>query len=143
MSGGSSAGDGAHCWWLLLRSISLSSGLSAISLTFASPGMLLQKTRWWSDLMPLKAWRLKNWLKWSAQLYCSAKHPTLVQRKRCLTKPKHQSGANLVCPTSINEISILSLSPARTRHVKYCMTKQFLFWPEQLFTGVSTRTKTG
>ena len=48
----------------------------------------------------------------------SAKQPTFVLRNLCLKSPKHQSGANLVWPTNIKDISILLLSPARTRHAR-------------------------
>lgn len=159
MTGGSSVGDGDHCRCSGSRSFNCISLLSVETLTIAQPGVLAEKTRWWSFFMPLKACRLKNGAKYSAQSYwgtitvpsslptswawfttadelttstMSSRHPTLVLRKRCFSSPKHQSGANLVCPTSRKDISILSLSPARTRHAKYCITKRFLFWPEQL-----------
>ncbi len=99
-------------------------------------------TGWWRLLMP---WRRKKVAKYSAQsnwgtitswakfttadsfttFAMSARHPILVRRNLCLNKPKHQSGANLVCPTNMKEISILSFSLARTLHARYCMTNRF------------------
>ena len=60
MRGGSCVHDGAHCRLALVRRVIFFSGVSVISLTIASPGVLLENTRWWRDLIPLNAWRLKN-----------------------------------------------------------------------------------
>ena len=40
---------------------------------------------------------------WSTTVAMSLRQLTLVRRKRCLIKPKHQSGENFVCPTIKNE----------------------------------------
>ena len=149
MVGGSSARDGAQCSCSLERSVISFSLPSVDSRTTAIPGRLLANTRWCNDFMPAKAFFLKNVEKYFAQSYyvtitspfsvptswawfttadfsttlaISAKHPILVRRKVCFNKPKHQSGANLVWPTIMNEISIRSFSPVRTRHVRYCIT---------------------
>ena len=92
---------------------------------------------------------LKNSLKCPAQSYCciivvpsslptswptlvvadwlttrsrSSWHPTSVLRNFCFTRPKHQSGAKFVWPTTRNEISMRSFKPHSTLHVRYCMT---------------------
>ena len=49
----------------------------------------------------------------------SSRHPTLVLRKRCLTKQKHQSGE-----TSMKEISAFLFI---TLHARYCIMNLFLF----------------
>ena len=65
-------------------------------------------------------------------LAMSSRVSTLVRRKVSLANPKHQSGANLVCPTGRNESVISVCSPAFTLHSRYCIIYLFLFWPEQL-----------
>jgi len=42
-----------------------------------------------------------------------------------LNRPKNRSGANLVCPTNMNESSTVSLRPMIALHTKYCMTMLF------------------
>jgi len=49
----------------------------------------------------------------------SCKLLTKVRRKRCLNRPKHQSGANFVCPTRRNDIVTDWFSPTITLHARY------------------------
>ena len=47
--------------------------------------------------------------------------------KCSLQRPKHQSGAYLVCPTIRNDTLMLSLRPTITVHARYCIMYRFLF----------------
>ena len=53
----------------------------------------------------------------------SSRHPTFDFLNFCFRSPKHQSGANLVWPTIMNDISIFLLSPDRTLHARYSIMK--------------------
>src|SRR6218665_4147172 len=57
----------------------------------------------------------------------SSKHDTRVRRNVCLNKPKHQSGANLVCPVRKKEIVIEVWRPSKTRQHKYHNMAEFFF----------------
>lgn len=51
----------------------------------------------------------------------------------CLRRPKHQSGANLVC-LATKKLRVMDLwSPVAALHAQYHWTKLFLFWPVQLW----------
>ena len=53
---------------------------------------------------------------------------TFVLRNCRLNSPKHQSGANFVCPTRVMDVCL----PVSTRQIRYCIMQLFLFWPQQL-----------
>ena len=142
------------------RLISLS-GLVTESLTSAVPGKSSLNVKWCMDLIPLRAFCLNGLSKNFAQSYVgtstrpscvptgwawfttaevsttltmSSRQLILVRRYACFNRPKHQSGENLVCPTIRNDNVIFLLRPTKTRQARYCMTKRFLFCPEQLST---------
>ena len=138
---------GVHCEFFVRRLMVFSS-LSLHSRTTALPFISDEKTKWWRPLMPVKAVFLKKGAKWTTMIDPSSfptswakftaadssttftmsfKHPTFVLLNLCLRRPKHQSGANFVCPTIIKEISILLFRPVITLHARYCMTNLFLF----------------
>ena len=70
-------------------------------------------------------WRPEQWttdcLRWSVKY-------------RYLKSPKHQSGANLVCPTTRKDSVMLVCLLVMTRQVRYCIMQLFLFCPVQLST---------
>ena len=80
---------------------------------------------------------------WSTTLAMSSRQLTRVRRKRCLTKPKYQSGENFVWPTIKNDRLIFACRPTIVRQNKYCNMVLFLFWPTQLsacrWTSLSPR----
>jgi len=126
--------------------------------------------KWWYFFMPGNG--LKNWFRWDCQsptgtnvvpsesptswavlaaalpfttdaISCS--DDTAWRRNACLTRPKHQSGANFVCP-AIKKLIVTDLcKPTATLHAKYHRTILFLFCPEQLsqwrWTSVSPNPK--
>ena len=59
----------------------------------------------------------------SIVLAMSAKQPTLVLRSLCFASPKHQSGANLVCPATRNDRVMLLWRPDSTLQQRYCKGK--------------------
>ena len=58
--------------------------------------------------------------------------PTLDRLNSLLKRPKHQSGANLVCPTTRTDKQIFVCCLVRTHHKRYCIIQLFLVWPVQL-----------
>ena len=50
----------------------------------------------------------------------SSRELTKVRRYLCLNRPKHQSGANFVWPTSMKDIRTVRCSPVSTRQARYC-----------------------
>ena len=66
----------------------------------------------------------------STTLTMSSRQPTFVRGNALFSRLKHQSGANLVCPTIKRDTVMLSLSPAITLHARYCITYRFLFCVE-------------
>ena len=76
----------------------------------------------------------------------SLRLPMEVRRYRRLNKPKHQSGVNLVCPTTKKDKVILVCLFVRTLQARYCIMALFLFCPVQLsawrYTSFSPIVKT-
>ena len=62
----------------------------------------------------------------------SSRLDTYVSRNFFFKSPKHQSGANFVCPASINDMLASSLRPLWTLHIRYHIIIAFLFCPLQL-----------
>ena len=139
MIGGSSWGQGFQPRWSLVRRERVFSSESQCTLTLAVPGVCQGGARtlssppwkypvqsnWLTMMVPSSipiSWAWLVWADWSTTRTRSSRHPTSVFLNFCFSRPKHQSGANFVWPTSKNDISILLLSPHITRQAKYCMT---------------------
>ena len=68
----------------------------------------------------------------STTVTISWRQSTFVFRYSRFTSPKHQSQLNLVLPVSRNDRVMSLWRPVSTRHIKYCIMHEFLFWPLQL-----------
>ena len=130
-SSGSSTDDGVHDGSFLKIMVVSVPSTSFDTLTF--PGKELEKWKCCIFLIPFKAVLVVCWSKYSPQLYVwtmgsplcdptncavlgvadlftactmSSRQPMLVLLYCCFISPKHQSGANFVCPTGRNDILI-------------------------------------
>ena len=140
-TGGKLCWDGAHVW--SVRSEKCSSSESDSILTHTEPGVVEVIVKWWYFLMPFSFFNLPvkcadqlymgtttspHWVPTSCAMLASAemlttcssseRQDTFMRRKRCLSRPKHQSGANLVWPTMRKERLTWLWSPTITLHIR-------------------------
>ncbi len=151
---GSDEGFGFHGVFI---NFCLISAVSHWCLIYTTPGSADEKRKWWYFFIPRsffmwgtkKSAQLKmgtivvqssavtscEMLQWAESLTAftkSFRHPILLRLYNRLNNPKHQSGENLVCPTTKKLRVIWVCQPVITRHAKYHSIMLFLFWPVQL-----------
>ena len=88
--------------------------------------------------VPTSCARLMFFVLDSTTPHKSVKQLTSHLRNRCFSRPKHQSGANFVCPGGMKFKVTDVWRPWRVLHAKYHNMYLFLFCPEQLSQWSST-----